>query len=1145
MGNFDFLNSSFPTLFAEAKEAESLVYASPKASAIISRSALEKTVLWLFENEPDLQQPYDTTLSSLIHEPSFKQLLGYQLFKEVNLIRKIGNNAAHGSKISQDESLTCLKYLYRFLKFLGLHYSAESPNYSPFNEALIPKPHQEAESKKQVELLLKKVTEENERLKHEKKERDQKVEENDKLHSERNEEKQKIKQLRVKREKEIPENANPLLVSEAKTRKLYIDQLLKESGWKDLHLHKDLEYEVMGMPASTNPSGKGFVDYVLWDDNGKPLAVVEAKKALESAAKGKHQAVLYANCLEQMHGQRPIIYYTNGFETYLWDDTFYPPRKVSGFCTKDELKLFIQRRSSRKDIREFTPNKDITGRYYQLEAIKRVSEAFVTNTPKGMLAGKGRHSLLVMATGSGKTRTAISIVDMLSKCNWVKKVLFLADRNALVSQAKRNFNEHLPHLSAIDLTKEKEAANTRLVFSTYPTIMNKIDGTKTDSQRYYSPGHFDLIIIDEAHRSVYAKYRAIFEYFDSLLVGLTATPKKDIDRNTYSLFEIEDDNPTYAYELNQAVTDRFLVPPKSFSIPLKFPRDGIKYSELSEEEKKEYEEKFGDPEDGIPDFIGGEALNKWLFNTDTVDKALHYLMEKGIRVEGGDKLGKTIIFAKNHNHAVFIEERFNKNYPEYNGKFLRVIDNQESKAQDMLEVFCDEHQEKEPQIAVSVDMMDTGVDAPRVVNLMFFKIVRSHTKFWQMIGRGTRLCPNLFGPEEDKTHFLIFDLCGNFDFFEEFPDGAPGFSSVSLTQKTFNLKLEILYTIRERSESTDEDLALANEYSENLIKQIKAFDQDRFTVRARLKYVLKYSDPKNWENLSHADVLEISEQLSHLAIPNKEDHELARRFDVLVLMLTLARLGGRDGSKYITNLISVSRGLSKKRNIPAIEANIKLIQVIPTDNFWQNISSKRLEEVRVALRDLIKFLDTSSQAIVYTHFKDEITLGKVEEKQILPIAMQAKPYRERVETYLRKNKNHISIHKLRNNEPITKDEIQALENILFDESKVGTKEEYEKTYGNKPLGVFIRNILGMEVKAAKEAFADFIRAGNLTADQITFIDNIIMFFEKQGEISVESLLKDPPFTNSHQEGLLGVFGDGEAIKIRNIVNEVNNNAEVA
>ena len=504
--------------------------------------------------------------------------------------------------------------------------------------------------------------------------------------------------LKAERQKVVDiEVAVPLVVSEAETRKRYIDIALKECGWDNLREGHELEYEVTGMPRSTNPSGLGYVDYVLWGDNGLPLAVVEAKKTMADPRKGKHQAELYADCLEAKHGQRPIIFYSNGYETYLWDDQFYPERDVQGFFTKNELQLLIQRRGSRTDLRAFKVNEDIAGRPYQLEAIKCVAENYVATNPAGELRGRARQSLLVMATGSGKTRTAAVIVDMLAKCNWAKRVLFLADRNALVTQAKNAFNEYLPNLSAIDLTKEREDHGTRLVFSTYPTIMNRIDGMIEGDQRFYGVGHFDLIIVDEAHRSVYQKYAAIFEYFDAMLVGLTATPTTDIDHNTYGLFGIEDDNPTFAYELDSAVTEGYLVPPKAVSVPLQFMREGIKYDGLSDDEKAEYEEKFGDPtREEAPDEISSSALNSWLFNTDTVDKVLNHLMVNGIKVQGGDKLGKTIVFAKNHSHALFIEQRFNKNYPEYAGKFLRVIDNYESKAQDLLEVFVDAYEERDP-----------------------------------------------------------------------------------------------------------------------------------------------------------------------------------------------------------------------------------------------------------------------------------------------------------------------------------------------------------------------------------------------------------------------------------------------------------------
>ena len=464
-----------------------------------------------------------------------------------------------------------------------------------------------------------------------------------------------------------------------------------------------------------------------------------------------------------MKGQRPIIFYSNGFETYLWDDQFSPEREVQGFFTKDELARLIERRDpsdGRQDLRQFKVNQEIAGkgRPYQLEAIARVAENSVKAVSKTdakgntieVLRSGSRQSLLVMATGSGKTRVSAAITDMMTKCNWAKRILFLADRNALVTQAKNNFNTYLPHLSAIDLTKEKEDNETRVVFSTYPTIMNRIDGRRDDEERFYGVGHFDLIIIDEAHRSVYQKYKAIFSYFDAMLVGLTATPKNEVGHDTYGLFGIEDNNPTFAYELDKAVAQGFLVPPKAMSVPLKFVREGIRYKDLSEEEQEQYEEKFGDPtENEAPEEISSAAINSWLFNTHTVDQVLNHLMTNGIKVEGGDKLGKTIIFAKSHDHAIFIEERFTKNYPEYAGKFLRVIDNYETKAQDLLDVFVDEYEENDPQIAVSVDMMDTGVDAPRVVNLVFFKQVKSSTKFWQMIGRGTRVCIGLFRLNED------------------------------------------------------------------------------------------------------------------------------------------------------------------------------------------------------------------------------------------------------------------------------------------------------------------------------------------------------------------------------------------------------------
>ncbi len=1144
MSNFLFLKAEFPALYHEAKDAEALCNTSPKGSAIIARSALEKGIIWLYENDEDLQFPYDTKLSSLIHEQSFRDIIRPSLFGEINLIRKIGNNAAHGKAVSPYEALASIKYLFRFMSFIGLYYGSTKIAVPQFSESQIPTGQEQKQSIKDLQNLESTLDKKNEALKKEREELNKIIAQNATLQAQLELQQKEATQRREERAKEqAPEKTIPILISEAETRRMYIDELLKEAGWDNLQDGRDLEYEVNGMPVSTNPSGIGYVDYVLWGKDGKPLAAVEAKKTMADAHKGKQQALLYANCLEQMHGQRPIIFYTNGFETFVWDDTFAVEREIQGFYTQDELQLQIDRRTSRTDLRHFKVNTAIVGRPYQLEAIQRVAENFVTNGKDGSLRSKQRESLLVMATGSGKTRTAAALVDMLTKCNWVKRVLFLADRNALVTQAKNAFKEHLPELSAIDLTKEKEDNGTRLVFSTYPTIMNKIDKVRTNDERFYGVGHFDLIIIDEAHRSVYQKYGAIFDYFDAMLIGLTATPKTDIDHNTYGLFGIEDDNPTFAYELDAAVRDQFLVPPTSMSVPLKFQREGIKYHELSEAEQREFEEKFGDPTaEETDDTIGSEALNKWLFNTDTVDKVLDLLMTDGIKVEGGDKLGKTIIFAKNHNHAVFIEERFNKNYPEYSGHFLRVIDNYETKAQDLLEKFVDHYVENDPQIAVSVDMMDTGVDAPRVVNLVFFKMVKSVSKFWQMIGRGTRLCPDLFGPGDDKKEFLIFDYCQNFEFFDENPQGYQVRAQKPLLQQIFEGKLTITELISELSNKTEAEKEIRERYLNDLHSIIDSLDRNRFVVRKSLRYVDAYKNKAKWQNISKSDSIDIRNHLSNLQAPIKGDDELARRFDVLILRFQIALLMGDETNKFREKIFRTAIALQKKDNIPQIADQLPLIKDVQTDNYWQGINAKKLEELRVALRELIKYLETAQQPIIYTAFEDDLDKDNIVKRDPIGGYTSLQSYRDRVESYIRKNKHHITISKLCNNIPITKFELDELERILFTEDAAGNKQQFIKEYGDKPLGTFIRSILGLEIQAAQDAFAEFLQAGNLQADQMTFINTIINYLNKNGTID-KAMLFESPFTDVNDQGLTGVFKDDhQLMRMVKIIDTINGNA---
>jgi len=1154
MSNFEFLKQDFPQLYAEAKIAEQITFAVPKLAAVSCRSFLELGLNWLYDNDAEFTKPYDTKLAALLFHYDFKNSIKPSLFYDLDLVRRFGNNGAHGSLVTEKNALHALKAIFSFGVYLVKYYGEDLIETPVFSEDIIgqgftqsPK-NIKAEidekvkaSKKQLQ-ALKEAQEKSEALQKENELLKKQFQIQQTALLERKEARQKVV---------IPEEDIPQLTPEQETRQLYIDELLKEAGWNNLKQGTDLEFPVVGMPLSTNPSGKGYADYVLWGNDGLPLAVIEAKQSLHSATKGRHQAKLYADCLEQMTGQRPVIFYSNGFDTYIWDDTFYTERLIHGFYTKDELAYLIEQRKSRKDLSEFKVNLDIAGykRPYQLEAIKRVGEALMLKTVNGIV-GKNREALLVMATGSGKTRTAAAIVDMLTKCHWAKRILFLADRNALVTQAKNAFKEHLPNLSTIDLTKEKEDTGTRVVFSTYPTILNKIDKVRANEERFYGIGHFDVIIIDEAHRSVYQKYGAIFDYFDAILIGLTATPKKDIHHNTYGLFGIEDDNPTYVYELDQAVKDRHLNPPTGISVPLKFMRDGIKYNDLSEKDKEKYEEKFDVPEpseednDEVLESLGISAskMNSFLFNTKTVDMVLDYLFTNGIKVNGGDKLGKTIIFAKNHNHAIFIQERFNKNYPQFKGGFLEVIDNYASKAQDLLERFCDDKQEQDPQIAVSVDMMDTGVDAPRVVNLVFFKPVKSFAKYWQMIGRGTRLRPNLFGPGKDKENFIIFDFCGNFEYFEEYPEGAKTSVSKGLSQLIYENMLHIVQVIRNKTEATQEQDEFANDLVNKLHKSIDALDEKRFEVKKELRHVRHFKNKTNWDSISLSDETTLCDKLFGLSSYSAKDDEVAKRFDLLAYKLQLALLNdAKSQENFISVMYNVGVQLYKKRNIPAVASKLETINKVRDLSFWSTITIATVEEVRAEVRDLIKFLEKESLEPVYTDFTDVLDLDKVQEKDILEGYTKLQSYKDRVESFIRKNKSHLVIDKLYKNIAITSKELELLEQFLINES-LGTKEIYTNEFGALPLGKFVRSIVGLDLEVVNGLFADYIQTENLNPQQITFIQTLINFLNVNGTLD-KSLLVKPPFTENHDEGIFGLFKDeGEVRHIISLIDTVNNNA---
>ena len=775
MSHFGFLQTEWPVIFEATAKAELLVHADPRTACFYARRALELAVAWAYKHDSLLRLPYQDNLGALIHEPTFKAVAGEAVFSKARVINTLGNQAVHSHRpIQESDALSALRELFHVGYWLARSYArgAKPTPGLAFDVNALPKatplPKQTIDQLQKLEAGLR--------------ERDEKL---SALLADKTALDEELKQLRAEvaeAKKAAAAQPDTHDYSEAQTRDYFIDLLLKEAGWP-LDQPLDRELEVAGMP---NAQGKGFVDYVLWGDDGKPLGLVEAKRTRRDPRVGQQQAKLYADCLEKQFGQRPLIFYSNGYDHWLWDDVNYPPRQVQGFYKKVELDLVIQRRVSRKSLAAAEINPQIVERYYQTRSIRRIGEAFERDhDPK---------ALVVMATGAGKTRTVIALADLLMRCNWAKRILFLADRVALVRQAVNAFKKHLPDSSPVNLVTEKDAEG-RIFVSTYPTMMGLIDDTK-DGLRRFGVGHFDLVIIDEAHRSVFQKYRAIFDYFDSLLVGLTATPKDEVDRNTYSLFDLENGVPTDAYGLEEAVKDGFLVPPKAVSVPLRFEREGINYDELSEEEKKQWDALEWDEDGEVPDRVEAEAVNKWLFNKDTVDKVLAHLMTRGLTVAGGDRLGKTILFAKNQAHADFIADRFNINYPHYKGEFARVITFRTEYAQSLIDNFSSK--DKAPHLALSVDMLDTGIDIPEVVNLVFFKLVRSKTKFWQMLGRGTRLCPDLFGPGQHKQFFYLFDYCQNLEFFSQNPETTEGALSQSLGKRLFKGRLELIGELDEK-----------------------------------------------------------------------------------------------------------------------------------------------------------------------------------------------------------------------------------------------------------------------------------------------------------------------------------------------------------
>ncbi|HXH54354.1 MAG TPA: DEAD/DEAH box helicase family protein [Gammaproteobacteria bacterium] len=1163
MSNFNFL-AQWQEIQMSAQSAENIVRTDPRSSCFYSRRALEITVKWMYRYDKFLNKPYDDKLASLIHDSAFKNSLPAGLIYKLIAIQKTGNLAVHSdTKITERDSLQVLKELHHFLYWFSRTYSVEEmgkasitqtienevfsvdkiPNLISIDETII---QQNAKKLRELYAQLETQDKKAEEMLAEKEQRNQKMQQ------QLMELQEQIASAKLINQQNLEIHPDSHNYNEAETRQFLIDQYLREAGWdlnnessvsnaQDVIKNSDVtfELEVEGMP---NAKSTGYVDYVLWGNDGLPLAIIEAKSTSYSAKKGKQQAVLYANCLEAItrkngNKQRPLIFYTNGYEIYFWDDSIYPERQLQGFYSQDELQRIINRRRERKNLLHADINKSIAGRYYQEQAIRNICENIQEHNQ--------RKSLLVMATGTGKTRTMIALVDILMRNGWVKNVLFLADRNALLSQAKKEFAFHLPNVNHTILSSGLESVQSRICFATYHTMMNLLN--ELPEERLFTVGHFDLVIVDEAHRSLYKKYRYIFDYFDSLLIGLTATPKSEVDKNTYDVFGLETGVPTFAYESELAYADGYLVPPKATSVPLKIMREGLKYNELTSAEQEEWEEI--DELSGREEVLASE-INSFLFNQDTVDKMLEHLMTNGLKTASGDEIAKTIIFSANIQHAEFICERFDANYPKWKGHLARVITYKQDYAETLIDEFklttsSDVLSTPKVRIAISVDMLDTGIDVPEVANLVFFKVVRSKVKFLQMIGRGTRLCPDLFGPGQNKQFFKVFDYCQNFEYFNNRPDGAPETVQRSLAQLIFEKRLEITSELYNNSE--DKELCSLRDYIYDLLhNDVSGMNLHNFIVRPKRKIVEKYLKRDKWIALSEEQTNELISVVANLPTEAEAfnefemQDELAKRFDLILLRMQLEQLQKNTlSAECILKIMAIAEKLEQKSSIPAVAARLELIQEIQTNLFWQHIAVKMLEKIRREIRGLIRFIDKGEKSIIFTNFEDEIGVGV--EVEIPSAGGSLAQYRKKMEHFIKNHENQLTIQKLKRNLPITENDLKVLEELLFEASGMQSKEEYKKAFATgTPLGKFVRELVGLDRSAAKEAFSGFLDEAKYNAKQIEFINQIIDFLTINGVMESDALFQ-PPFTDMHEKSIYGYYGEAQVVSLVSAIKSINDN----
>ncbi len=1097
--NFEFLRPENNLLANLGGLAEAVLHVDPGSALTRLRSFAEELTKAIYKHELLPRMP-QSSLYELIKSPVFKDCVSKSLVHQINFLRIQGNDTAHGAEGELRNAQMALETAHQLAMYMGIKYYNKKKDQIPsFVDVKDPTAtlNQLQKSVSSYEKELQKQQEELERVMAQ-------VE----LERTRNVDKLEpiVKSDQHKRQQQSQKVADSLQWNEAKTRALLVDAMLLQAGWDTKNPDQvGQEFEVL---FPNNPSGKGRVDYVLWGDNGQPLAVIEAKKSGNTNLQaGREQARFYADAFEHMGYQRPVIFYSNGYETFIWDDHQYNTyRPVYGFYSKDSLDYLIYQRHYRAaELEKFNPELSIADRPYQIEAIKTVAAHF---------QNQRRKALIIQATGTGKTRVAIALAELLLRTGWAKRALFLCDRKELRVQADDAFKQNLPSEPRCLIGEtNKIDQSARIYIATYPGMMNRF--------AQLDVGFFDLIIADESHRTIYNKYRDLFEYFDSLQVGLTATPVKFISRNTFDIFDCETTDPTFEFGLDAAINNEpsYLVPFRVKDLTTDFLRDGIHYNDLTETQKLQLEEDLG-KEEARNTTIAGKDIGRKIFSEDTDRIILENLINNGIKDETGSLIGKTIIFAQRQEHAEHLEKIFCELYPQYGTKVCKVIHNDIPHVGSLIKEF--KKADNEFRIAISVDMLDTGIDVPEVVNLVFAKPVKSWVKFWQMIGRGTRLRPNLFGPGKHKTEFLIFDHYGNFDFFEEEYQEPEDTGGKSLLQTTFEARFELAQAALRQNHAAAFDAAI-----ELLRADINDLPVTSIAVKRELRIVhqlqqtdlLKRFDAKT----QHLMVNNIAPLMSSRVLRDKHATQLDKLIATIERNLVEQASGFDDGrDQLLAELDTLAVNIQAVRHKDAIIAEVR------SADFWQNSTIDKLEKARRELRGIMKYRQTNSGGVysMPTTKTGDSGLHDKEREIIIAGANEAMLYRRRLKNILDQMISvNPTLQKIRIGESITELELKTLTSTILTSNPGVSLEVLNEFYGRtaNQLHLTLREIIGLEPQAIEDHFKGFLHTHpTLTAKQVSFMNLLKNYIAQHGSIVIDTLY-DKPFISVSHEGVDGIF----------------------